>query len=143
MAQESAAEDAPDWMPLPDELPDVATVKRWVRRFGWHDQVGLEVERNFPAIAARQAARLVKLSDRALDIYDELSDPNTQLERDSETRRKVAADILMLRGLGTASAKGGEVVIARTAASDDDHATETPAQRQRRLLELAKTRTNR
>lgn len=67
-------EDESDELPLPADLPEPHTIRRWSRNDGWAQRVTEMVAADWPHIERYQTARLVQLTGRAIDelnaIYD-------------------------------------------------------------------------
>lgn len=88
-------------------VPSKPTVHRWINDDAWHLKADQAIAENFPHIQTRHTARLVALTDMALETYaaalsgelDKLG-PGTMLNRINAAR-----DVVNLRGLGTAGAR--------------------------------------
>ncbi len=130
--------DADDDLPLPSELPDSATISRWARKDGWEAKLVHAVADHFPAISARQAARLITQTDTALDEWDAIMSGERDQLRHPAMQARVAliAANLQLRGLGTAGARGGVPSIAARTAGDDPSSLTADERQQRHLARI-------
>jgi hypothetical protein len=137
LVEQCADAEADDALPLPSELPDESTMRRWVRRYDWHGRVAQHVADEFPAISLRQITRLIAQTDQAQEEYeailagerDHLSGPALN------ARVALITTNLQLRGLGTAGARGGEPVVSQGAKQLEDVSGLHPSERARRTRE--------
>lgn len=124
-------------------VPSKPTVHRWIKDGSWEVKADQAIAENFPHIQTRHTARLVALTDMALEAYaaalsgelDKLG-PGIMMNRLSAAR-----DIVNLRGLGTAGARtegaqlAPRVMPVGNKAIEDGLTAQDRAKRQRERLE--------
>lgn len=124
-------------------VPSKPTVHRWINDGAWQVKADQAVAENFPHIQTRHTARLVALTDMALETYasalagelDKLG-PGVMLNRINAAR-----DIVNLRGLGTAGARtdgaqlAPRVMPSATSGLEEQLTAQDRARRQRERLE--------
>jgi hypothetical protein len=125
------------------EMPSKPTIHRWINDDAWHLKADQAIAENFPHIQTRHTARLVALTDMALETYaaamagelDKLG-PGIMMNRLSAAR-----DVVNLRGLGTAGARSEGAQLAprvmpvNSAAIEEGLTARDRAKRQRDRLE--------
>jgi len=124
-------------------VPSKPTVHRWIKDHAWEVKADQAIAENFPHIQTRHTARLVALTDLALETYaaalsgelDKLG-PGIMLNR-----LNAARDVVNLRGLGTAGARSEgaqlapRVMPAGNASIEEGLTAQDRAKRQRERLE--------
>lgn len=121
-----------------DPCPDRSVVSRWARDGQWKVRATEAIAQEFPYLNVEHAARLVEMTDDALDTYKAVM--NGELDHLKTAallaRVGVAKHVLDLRGLGTSGARygAGELPGLPPSVSPDD-AELSPQERQRRRLD--------
>lgn len=124
-------------------MPSKPTVHRWIRDDNWEVKADQAIAENFPHIQTRHTARLVALTDMALETYAAaLAGELDKLGAGVMMNRLSAArDVVNLRGLGTAGARSEGAQLAPKVIQQGNRAIEEGltaqdrARRQRERLE--------
>lgn len=123
--------------PSVHDLPSAQTIASWARQDDWEGKLLYAVAEHYPSILAKQAAKLIVLTDRALALYDRLLDDSQPIAKGDSTRQLAARDVLLLRGLAAALTRGDPLVTAAVRAEviDMQESSADPAERQRERLQ--------
>lgn len=103
-------------------VPHPNTLRNWIKGERWDLRADERIASIAPHLAARQVERLFLQTNAAQDLYDAVL--AGELDRLSPgvlmAKIQVAKDVLALRGLGTASVKGGAPELPKPAAAEDE-----------------------
>ncbi len=136
-------EDASDELPLPADLPEPHTIRRWSRNDGWAQRMTEMVAADWPHIQRYQTARLVQLTGRALDELDAIYDGERDHLKGPQimVRSTISQFLIQALGLGVRN-KGADLPTLASALPDDavDAEPLTLQELQRRALAVVTDR---
>lgn len=119
--------------------PDRSVVSRWAKEEQWALKATEAIAERFPYLNVEHAARLVAMTDEALDTYSAIMRGELDNVKAAAimARMNVARHVLDLRGLGTSGTRFGAPEAPQLPANliADDEAALSPQERQRRRLE--------